>query len=117
LGAVERRVLHDRGDLIAQAVKSAFKALRLPCRATPSARGQSLALELVQQVRDGLAGGDGHIDGRNTAIEAVTDRGVTGDVAAHVLRDRVHRTLSFALATFKPELMWLWVVCKSSGFD
>src|SRR6185369_14606859 len=49
--------------------------------------GKGLALEFVQQIGNRLTGGNRDVDGGHTAIQAVRNSTIAGDVTAHGLRD------------------------------
>ena len=89
--AVEHGILHDRGDLIAQRGEVLVQSLAAGGIQRSVGRGERLGLHLDQQVRDRLTGGERDVDGGRAAVQAVGDRRIAGDLAAHVLRDGVSR--------------------------
>ena len=87
--AVEHRVCHDRGNLIAQRGEVGIQGLTAGSIERSVSRGKRLLLQLDQQVRDGLAGGQRNVDRGRAVVDRVDDGLIAGNRATLILGDGV----------------------------
>ena len=85
--AVEAGVVHRALDLGDQRLEVGVERSTVRGGNRGIRRFQRLGLDLVQQVRDGLAGGDRHVQHGGGAVQRVGHRGQGGDLGALSLRD------------------------------
>src|SRR6185436_5688167 len=82
---VEDRILDDGGDLIAQGGEVGVQRLAARGVERGVGGGKRLCLQLDQEIRNRLTGGQGHIDRRRAVVQAVDHGLKAGQRAALVL--------------------------------
>jgi hypothetical protein len=99
--AVEHRIAHDRGDLIAQGGEVGVQRLTARGVERGVRSGERLGLQLDQQVRNRLARRQGDVNRRSGVVDRVDDGRKTRHLAALVLSDGEDRTIVTGIGDFQ----------------